>query len=274
MISGPVAVVVAVLTLVFVIATKPPAPLNTYKALTQYTRAEYFARNFLLMWLAGGPPQEQRFKEMVSVDTKVGLAPDPLTVTDINVTDVSMTPAGPEREWAFTLVASLVPPGGTASRNFFRLVFVEHDSAYQVITLPRLTTSGITPIRVASIYGQHAALDSVLGKVIANFSQAYLIPSNSSQMGRYASEKFTDKPVPNSPYTSVKVSDIQVAGDTQPTEVKPGQGLDVLVTVKASISVTTFSMMQLPLHVTQTSNGQWLVDMFTEPVDFGEVTAR
>lgn len=276
MISGPIALVVTVLLAAFVAFTRPPAPVNTYKALTQYARSEYFARNFLLMWLAGGPQQESRFKEMSSVDTKVNLAPDPMTVTDINVTDVnrSTTDKVGEVEWAYTLAASIVPPGGLATRNFFRVTFVEVNGAFQVIALPRITTSGVTPIRVENAYGQHAALDGTLGKLVANFAQAYLVPGNSSQMGRYASENFTESPIPNSPYTSIRVTDIQVAGNTQVTEMKPGQSANILATIKASVSMTTFSTMQLPMKVTQTSNGQWLVDSFIEVVDFGAVTKR
>lgn len=276
MISGPIALVLSVLTLAAMLIFRPPSSVDTYRALTEYTRSEHFARNFLLLWLAGNKTQEARFKEMTSTDVRAALPPDPLTVTDINVTDVSRyTTDNPgEVEWAYTLSASILPPGGTLTRNFFRVVFVEVGGAFQAIALPRITSSGITPIKVGGGYPQQAALDGALGKVMANFAQAYLVSSNSAQLGRYASEKFTGKPIVNSPYTSVKVTDIQVGGDKDVTTTRAGDSLDIVVTVKGNISDSTYSMMQLPIRVTQTSNGQWLVDRFNEPLDFGEITAR
>ena len=273
--TGPLAIVLVLLLGAFLIATRPESPVNTYKALTEYSRAEYFARNYLLMWLAGSPRVEDRFAEMTSVaDIKLSLNPDPMTVTDINVTDVLRTPAGPETEWSFTLAATTIPPGSTMSRNFYYVTFVEHDGAFQAITLPRLTDSTVVPIKIATIYTQHAALDGTLGKMLANFVQAYIIPGASGSLGRYASESFNHSPIAGSPYTSVRITGIQVAGDKQVSDAQPGNSFDVLVTVKTSVSTTTYTTQQLPLRVSMTPNNQWLVDAITSPVDFGEVTNR
>lgn len=275
--TGPLAILLVLLLGAFLIITRPEQPVDTFKALSAYQRAEYFARNFLLVWLAGSPRQVDIYKEMTSIDGKLELNPDPMTVTDINIMDVSRTTTDKpdEVEWAYTLAASTIPPGATATRNFYRVTFVEKNGAFQVISLPRLTSKGITPIKVATVYGQHAALDGTLGKMLANFSKAFLVPGgDSGALGRYASEKFTEQPIKTSPYTSVKITAIQVAKDKPVTDAKPGDSFDVLVTVKASISTTTFTTMQLPLKVSMTPNNQWLVDSITEPVDFGAVENR
>lgn len=275
LVSGPLAIIIVVLDVLFNIATRPPYPADVYLAQTQIVRAEYFARNYLLVWLAGGPPQEDRFKEMTSSGTRLSLNPDPVTVMDINITDLQRTPVNVNTEWAFTLAASIVPPGGIPTRSFYRVTFVEHDGAFQAIVLPRLTTSGIVPIRVETEYASHAAVDGILGKTLANFAKAFLTPGDSGgSLGRYVSERFTAQPVLNSPYTSVRLTDVQFAGTVQPTDASPGQSLEVLATVRASMSTTTFTTMQLPVRATMTKNSQWLIDAITEPVDFGNVVAR
>ncbi|TXH10724.1 MAG: hypothetical protein E6R04_04500 [Spirochaetes bacterium] len=278
LISGPLAIIISVLTVMFSVITRPPSPVDVYRAQTQSVRAEFFARNYLLLWLGGSDRQDSRLKEMTSVDARFSLNPDPVTVTEINITDVLRTPAKNvgETEWAFTLAASVVPPGGMASRNYYRVTFVEKDGAFQAIVLPRLTFNGVTPIQVDTIYKGSEALDGVLGKTIANFAKAYLTPSDGEgSLGRYVSEKFSEKPVKGSPYTSVRVTAIQT--DTplgQTTEPSPGTTLEVLVTVRAMMSTTTYTTMQLPLRVTMTKNSQWLVDAITEPVDFGNISSR
>lgn len=275
--TGPISIVIVLLLGAFLILTRPQQPIDTFKALSSYQRAEYFARNFLLVWLAGSPKQESVYKEMTSVDGKLELNPDPMTVTDINITDVNryQGDAPGEVEWSYTMAASTVPPGASPTRNFYRVTFVEKNGAFQVISLPCLTSKGITPIKVASVYGQFAALDGTLGKMLANFAKAYLVPgSDNGALGRYASAQFGDQPIKGAPYTSVRLTAIQVSGDKQVTDAKPGDSFNILVTVRASISTTTFTTMQLPLKVSMTPNNQWLVDSITQPVDFGAVTNR
>jgi hypothetical protein len=272
--AGPLALLVALATLVVTVVTKPPATGDINAIITSYTRAEYFARNFLLVWLAGTPKNASQLEAINSATDTISLNPEPMTVTDINVIDVLKTPADPETEWAFTLAATTVPPGGTMSRNYYRVTFVENNGSYQAITLPRLTNREVTPIKVETVYGNPVDLRGVLGTNIANFTKAYLVPGDSGNLGRYASEKFVGGSIANSPYTSVQITGIAVAGDVDPIDAEPGTSLEIMVTVKASISTTTYTFMQLPLRVTQTSNGQWLVDSITEPVDFGEVSER
>lgn len=276
MLSGPIAILVAVLALAYVVLNNPPAPVDVHKALSSYTNASYFARNYTLVWLGGGTKQKDAIGSMSSVPASFNLNPDPMTVTDLNVTDVLWTPTeGAETEWAFTIAATAVPPGGAASRNFYRVTFVEKDGAFQVITLPRIVNPETTPIRIATTYTSNTSLDGVLGKTLANFAKAYLVPGDSASLGRYVSENFKGSPIAGSPYTAVKVTSINVAeGSPDPSTAGPGSTVEVMVTVQASISMTTFTTMQLPLRVTSTANGQWLVDAIMEPVNFGAVEAR
>lgn len=272
--AGPLAMLLSLAALIFVVVTKPPTAESVDSTITSYTKAEYFAKNFLLVWLAGGPKLNERFSEMSSASQKITLNPDPMTVTDINTTDVLKTPAGPETEWAFTLAATAIPPGGSMSRNFYRVTFVEKDGAFQAITLPRLTAQDSTPIRVDTVYTGGVDLASVLGKNVANFAKAYLVPGGAGNLGRYVSERFVGGPIANSPYTGVEITNISHSGDVDPTGIEAGGSLEIMVTVKASVSSTTFTTMQLPLRVSATANGQWLVEAITEPVDFGTVAGR
>lgn len=276
MLSGPIALVLALCAVAYVVLTKPPTPVNVHRELSSYTNASYFARNYVLVWLGGSAKQKDSIAAMSSVPASFTLNPDPMTVTDLNVIDVLWTPTdGAETEWAFTIAATAIPPGNAASRNFYRVTFVERDGAFQAITLPRIINQGVTPIRIATKYTSNAALDGVLGKTLANFTKSYLVPGDSASLGRYVSDKFLGAPISGSPYTAVKLTSINVAeGSPDPATAGPGSSVEVMVTVQASISLTTFTTMQLPLRVTSTANGQWLVDLITEPVDFGDVEAR
>lgn len=279
--TGPIAILLVLLLGFFMVSTRPPTPVETYTALTQYNRAEYFARQYLLIWLAGSDRLSDQLSEMTSVgERKIELNPDPLKVTDINVVSVKrwITDVEDETEWSFTLAATTLPPGGQRSRNYYEVTFVEKDGAFQAITLPRLTTVSTTPVTVATKYGQKVALDGTLGKTLSGFVQAYLAPGKNSLSG-YVSEEFKYPPVSGAPYSSVKVTSIEATGGAQVggkevSAAQPGDSFDILVTVRASVSATTWVTMQLPLRVHMTSNSQWLVDDITSPVDFGEVTEK
>lgn len=277
MLSGPVAIIVAVLALAYVVLNKPPTPTDVHRELTAYTNASYFARNYLLVWLGGSTRQQDNIMAMTSAAGSFKLNPDPQRVTDLNITDVLWTPAedSAQTEWAFTIAATTTPPGSNSTRNFYRVTLVESNGAFQAITLPRLVNQGTTPIRIATVYTSSTALDGVLGKTIANFAKAYLIPGDSGSLGRYVSEKFTESPISGSPYTAVRVTSINVGeGSPDPAQASAGDSVEIMVTVQASISLTTFTTMQLPLRVSLTSGGQWLVDSITEPVNFGVVEPR
>src|SRR5690606_12003736 len=87
--TGPIAILLVPLLGFFMVSTRPPTPVETYTALTQYNRAEYFARQYLLIWLAGSDRLSDQLSEMTSVgERKIELNPDPLKVTDINVVSV------------------------------------------------------------------------------------------------------------------------------------------------------------------------------------------
>lgn len=55
MISGPLALILVVLMLLNTarILAHLPKPVDTYKAITEVTRVQNYARNSLLLWLAG-----------------------------------------------------------------------------------------------------------------------------------------------------------------------------------------------------------------------------
>ena len=82
MLSGPVAIVVAVLAMAYVVLTKPPTPTDVHRELTAYTNASYFARNYLLVWLGGSTRQQDNIMSMTSADPPMAPTgmPPPMTL--------------------------------------------------------------------------------------------------------------------------------------------------------------------------------------------------
>ena len=60
-------------------------------------------------------------------------------------------------------------------------------------------------------------------------------------------------------------------GSPDPATSKPGDTIHVLATAKALSSTTTFNTIDAPLRLTLSTNRQWQVDGFDEPIHFGAV---
>ncbi len=265
---------VVALTTVLLVRTAPK-PVDVLSEINDYVSAEFFARNFLLVWLAGGPTEAGKLVSMSAMSGQPEMNPDPVTVTDINaVPPISRTPAGKETEWAITLAATLIPPGaGRAVRSFFRVTFLEAGGTFKALMWPRPVNDTSRAVQIAPFYTQGVGLTSPLGTAISNFMSAFYTSNNAGALGRFVSAEFTDDPIVNSPYTSVAVKTITAAKDSpDPATAQPGDTIHLIATAKAASSTTTFNTIDAPLRVTLGNNRQWLIDGFDEPVHFGAVT--
>lgn len=272
-------------------------PVDVLKEINAFTNAEFFAHNFLLVWLAGGPDQAKQLVSMSAMSGQPEMNKDPFTVLDINtVPPVLRTDAGKETEWALTMAATLVPPGGSGSsmRSYFRVTFLEAAGTYKALMWPRPVNISTRAIQIAPFYGQGIGLTTPLGTAVCNFMTAFYTSNsargdactssdpgtsnnagpgkNASAMRLYVSSQFTDEPIANSPYTGLQVTSIQAGqGSPDPASAKPGDTIHVLVTAKALSSTTTFNTIDAPLRLTLSQNHQWQVDGFDEPIHFGAV---
>lgn len=281
--SGPVALLIVLLVSAFLVATRPPSPVNTYRALSKSASAEYFAKDVFRTWISGkggGPdfsPSEKKIDGMVSSIDKLRLSGDPVRLTGYTVTDVERNVSSDGRyvQWAYEITASMVIPGGAVSTNRFRVTFLESDGAYQVIALPYMIPNSVVPMKVDSVYAMNIDHNSVLFKRIEGFSKAYLAGKQTrTDISGYVTSDFNSGAVQNTPYTDVKVSDAKAASDKEPAGAGVGETFQVMVTAKVYLTVDSFVTMQLPLTVVQPKDGQWAVQSVDTIVDFGEVHGR
>ena len=295
--AGWLALALVLVMGVVMVFRSPQKPVDVLKEINAFANADFFAHNFLLVWLAGGPGQSKQLVSMSAMTGHPEMNKDPFTVLDINtVPPVLRTPAGKETEWALTLAATLVSPGGsgTSTRSYFRVTFVEADGTYKALMWPRPVNSTTRAVQIAPYYTQGVGAGTPLGTAVCNFMTAFYTsnnapgaactssdpasstapaaPKNAASMGLYVSSQFKDDPIANSPYTGIQISSIQAAeGSPDPASAKPGDTIHVLATAKAMSSTTTFNTIDAPLRLTLSPNRQWQVDGFDEPIHFGAV---
>jgi hypothetical protein len=269
------AALLGVLLLTVVTLLRPaPKSVDVLAEINAYAGAEFFAHNFLLVWLAGGPGEAEKLVSMSARTGQPEMNRDPVTVSDINaVPPISRTPAGAEIEWGITLAATLIPPGaGRAIRTFYRVTFLEAGGTYKALVWPRPVNDTSRTVQVAPWYTNGIGLNTPVGTAVSNFMSAFYTSNNAGTLGRFVSADFTEEPIAISPYTSIEVKAITAGKDSpDAASAKPGDTINLLVTAKAASSTTTFNTIDAPLRVTLGANRQWLVDGFDEPVHFGAV---
>lgn len=252
-------------------------PADVYKAIGDYNRAEFFAQNFLLVWLAGAPRDAEKLTKMASLPGQLTLNSDPFTVTAINAVDVSRTAAGKDTEWNFTLAVTLIPPsnGGNPTRLAYRVTTLERGSTFLGLTWPRPVNTTSTPLAVAPYYTKGLSLNSPLGKQVGLFLSAYYTQNDTGSLGRYVTSNFTDTAIAASPYTTVTPLDIKIADqDPDPANANPGDNIHAMVIAKASAAESTFNHISIPLRINLSPNRQWLIDGFEDPIHFGAVSDK
>lgn len=277
-VSGPVALLVSLLTAALLVAAvaADPKPVNTYDAISSAQRAQNYARNALLLWLGGTRAVEKPLLSRNRSERSVALSDTGFEVFAIDPVDLARYPGADAVEWVVTLSATLVPPGQSAPQaSLFRVFELEHGAGYQLLTWPVIVNPGDRAFTVAGKYTVPVERNGSLGQSAQRFVTAYLTSTGpAASLGQYVSARFSGGAVAGSPYSSAEVESIKaLAGSPQPATAKPGTQISVLVRVKASASVGTWSVMDLPLRMSLGANNIWLVDGFDVPLRWGRITS-
>ncbi|MFT7021413.1 MAG: hypothetical protein ACJA07_000490 [Rhodococcus sp. (in: high G+C Gram-positive bacteria)] len=250
----------------------PPVP-NTTEDFNRISRVQFFAQNYLTLWLTGTASDGAAVKQMLG-DEKAAPSEwntEPVEVSDLNVARLESNSAGPDTQWVVTIGATLVRPGtGAPQRNYFAVTVMDHDGSLAALTLPRVVNNSRPQITVDSAYNGQISTSSTLGTTVTNFVSAFYT-SQSGALGRFVSSNFTAEPIVNSPYTATNVVRIDSRSEVDVQNAAEGTAVDLLVTVKASTSVTTFTTLQVPLKVHAIDNGQWVVDAISDLTYFSTV---
>ncbi len=276
-ISGPLALlmVLCVLALVGRVQAKLPKPVDTYAAITEVTRVQNYARNSLLLWMGGSTSSEKPLMQRSSASQSIELSPVPFEVRSIDPSDIVRYSGANAVEWQATFAVTYVSPGSSAAQiNRFMVTVLDKESDYQLLMWPSIVNIDTQPFKVASKYTEPVDSKGSLAQSLSRFVTAYLTSTGgATSLGQYVSNKFSGSAISDSPYSTAEIQDIKAeAGGGQASTAKPGTEMKVLVKVKASASIQTWSIMHLPLRVSLGSNNVWLIDGIDAPIGWGSIT--
>lgn len=279
MISGPLALILVVLMLLNTarILAHLPKPVDTYKAITEVTRVQNYARNSLLLWLGGSSSAQVALMARSSAAQSIELSKVPFEVRSIDPSDIVRFQGANAVEWQATFAVTFVAPGSSSAQiNRFLLTVLDKDGNYQMLLWPSIVNPDTQPFKVATKYTVPVESNGSLGESLNRFVTAHLTSTGgATSLGQYVSSKFSGSAIADSPYSLTEIQEIKAsAGSPAAAKAEPGTELKVLVKVKASASLDTWSIMHLPLRVTLGSNKIWLVDGIDAPVGWGEITER
>lgn len=276
MVSGPFSIVAFILTIMVLASVlhRLPKPVDTYQAITDVTRVQNYARNSLLLWMAGNSSSQKTLLRRSSAAKSIELSEVPFEVRSIDPSDIERWQGANAAQWRVTFAVTFVAPGsGTSQINRYAVTVLDRDHDYQLLLWPSIVNVDTTPFKVSTKYTMSVA-DEGLADSLERFVTAYLTSKGgATSLGQYVSARFHGSAITDSPYTEATVLDIWSAqGDPQLTaKTEPGTELHVLVRVKASASIKTWSIMDLALKVSMGSNKVWLVDGIDAPIHWGDI---
>lgn len=285
-VTGPVALVIALVLAVVVMRIPDPETHSVPAEVAATDNAKNWASNYLLLWLAGtGPsrgedisPNLKTLQEMSSVPGEFTLPPTPYTVQDIAPVSAVSYPAGDDTIWRMVLSATVVSPGsGGVSRMQYAMDLTEHSGGYQVTALPRQVNSTTTPFAINTLYNETADSSSALYTAAEAFAKAYLTPNDGGNFGTTISGNYDGVPLANSPYSKAEVTSVLYYlpdSGVDMYNVRPGDIAEALITVRAESSSSTFNYTQLPVSMIVLDNNQWAVDYMNDYVDIGATVPR
>lgn len=295
LISSPMALMVSVLCVLILAKSmgKMERPVDTYAAITEVTRVQNFARNSLLLWMAGNSSSEKPLLSRALDEKSIELSEVPFEVRSIEPSDIERWQGSEGRsraavqarkrgdapvvaEWLVTFAVTYVPPGtGAAQINRYAVAVLQRGKDHQLLRWPSIVNNDSIVFKVASKYTQAIGAQTPLADSLNRFVTAYLTSTGgATSLGQYVSAQFHGSAIVDSPYTEATVESIKSAeGDPQLSTASPGTQLRVMVRVKASSSIKTWSIMDLALRVSLGANNVWLVDSIDSPIGWGEISA-
>ncbi|GAS99287.1 hypothetical protein MMAG44476_27048 [Mycolicibacterium mageritense DSM 44476 = CIP 104973] len=279
MISGPLALLMVMATVVLtaVILTRLPKPVDTFDAITDVTRVQNYARNSLLLWMGGSTQAQTPLMARSSAAQNIELSPVPFEVRSIDASDIVRWQGYDAVLWQATFAVTFVSPGSSSAQiSRYMVTVLDRDGDYQLLIWPSIVNVDTQPFKVASKYTNPVDSSGPLGQSLDRFVSAYLASEEgATSLGQYVSAKFVGSAISDSPYSRAEIESIKGSADTpMPAKPEPGTELKVLVTVKASAAIETWSVMQLALRVSLGANNVWLVDGIDAPIGWGAITER
>lgn len=266
------ALVLMIMVLVMIMKPAPVIP-NTTDDYDRLTRVQFFARNYFTLWSTGTEADASAIKTMLA-DPSVNPGTwntEPLDVSDLNVADITSSDQGPTTQWVVTIGATLIKPGSDApQRNYFVVTVLEQNDSMKALTLPRIANHARPDLTAVSAYPNSVGPTTPLGTSVSNFIAAYFT-SESGSLGRYVSSNFKAEPIVGSPYTSTEIVTIHSTRTVDTKGAKEGTRVELLVTVKAAISLSTFNTLDVPITASAVDNGQWTIDSIDTLSNYGQV---
>lgn len=299
LLSGPVAAVgLIVLSLVLVLrsCTVDDTEYATIDQVTEHmsntTQATNFATDYVSLWLAGqGPantqdadsPHQAALNRRTS--TNIDTVALPSTPYRVNSTRGWLAPdgwmeVGSGTLWRIVVEASVVQPGASrVSDMFFQVDVAEGpDKTFRVYALPRPIARTETPIAVRTAYRYTVEKDSAMFSAAQRYASAYLTPDgDGAGLGTTTGPEYHGDPITGSIWRDATVTDVSyydlnaaAEGDSSvdPATAEADDQLEVLITVRASTSTSSFTTLQIPVTMQMMSNGQWVVAKFSERTFF------
>lgn len=268
-----VAVLLAVIAVLISSMRTIPNPPNTTEDFNRLNRVQFFAQNFVTLWLTGTAADATTMKAMVTSPDIIPAtwSTDPLDISNINVADIEAnTIYSGTTQWVVTVGVTLTPPGSDQpQRSYFATTVMDRPgTTIKALTLPRIVNIARPTITVDGDYTHPVNTATPLAQAVANFANAYYTAQTGS-LGRFVSSDFHADPIVNSPYTGVELLALR-AHDNVPATAAPGTTLDVMATIKASISLTTFQTLNVPLTMKAIDRNQWVVDALPTLSWFGD----
>lgn len=257
-----VAVIIALISVFVGVSAHKPAPdLNA--EMTRFVRAQFVANNFLELWLTSTERDAAALKSMLADTAMVptSFSTDPPEIRDINTADFAYNATDDgTSQWVFTLGVTVTMPGsGTYNRSFYAVTLMDRpDTSIRALTLPRPVDHSRPPVQLDSGYPHNINTRSALGTTLSNFGSAYYTKESGS-LGRYVSSTFSAQPLTNSPYTGIELigarSRTPIGGDTE-----ADTAVDLMVTYKASITLSTFQYINVPITAKTVDTDQWVIE--------------
>lgn len=275
----PVMFIMVVMALMLSLLTfaKAPKAIDTYAAITNSTRAQFFAQQTLQLWMTGTPSSEKVLTERSSAARSISLGEVPMEVYTIDPTDVQRFVGADATEWQFTFAVTLMTPSsGTKQINRYQVTILERKEAFQLLLWPTLVNAPSSPFKAASKFNVGIESSSPIGQSVQRFVSAYYTSdTKEGSLDRLTSSEFRGGPISNSPYTKAELVELKAEeGSTEFRNENPGATVNVLATVKASASTKTWSIMHLPLKMSFSTNKVWVADGFVSPVNWGQIEGK
>lgn len=236
LVSGPVALAVAVLAL---LSLSGPAPITAPPAddrAGEQAAVEEFAQRFVVLWLQTPQGQEKQLAPYVKVPS-LTLAQVPSVASNADTANVLQVGSG---LWTITVGVDVTAPvaaGAPATppvRRFFQVPVRYDAGALVAATLPAPVAAPAIAAPPGLAYRYRAALTDPLTIAVQDFLAALL--TGAGDVTRYVSPGTTIAAVTPAPFTSVAVTDVLVNLDMPAEQAAPAAGnqRQVLVSARAS----------------------------------------